>query len=621
VNEVSSTESANDRLEPHLDFPPAVVVVTPAPTPPEALPVRQIDSVPLFEPDRPDPDAWISDPLVEAAAELVSKADAATPISLAFLGGPGAGKSSALARFSERAGALASEQGVRLETVRVEAADSPDEPDLSIAASIYEALAHSEEAGGRLASAAREAAASLQDAHAVAREAADRLAELRQTSEAERANLESLSGRRARLAETVLFETPGSRVDSFARAHRVRIESRLRAFGFEGDLLATWKEFVREMAERNPLSKAAASLQALWAYRGQGRLLALTILFALLAWGFDVAGATRASWVGSVGSNVGAWVGAHGGAFATATLVCAVAAALCFAFDVVRAARFLNPIYRGATLLAGDIEGRRRDLDALIAHQTRRVDLKAKEVEAQGRRAEEAERRAQGPRAAVSHLEELRAFYGDSEQTPAARARFARGFLASLERVIRRDAPDARLLVLVDGLETLAGERVGAFLAAAGRLLARPGFIAAFALDDRRLVPDASSLAEPIERAIALPIRVDVAGRGFEGPPRGFAQAPDEAERRLLQDLAPLAGDPRRARRFANAYRLARASLPAEAAGYGALALTLLDTVRGEALDSAEAVAARQALAQAGFTSDGSLAYANLARRFGFARA
>ena len=52
--------------------------------------------------------------------------------------------------------------------------------------------------------------------------------------EAERSQRDEVEAKRARLADTLAFETPGSRIDVFARARRGTIEAQLRRFGLAG---------------------------------------------------------------------------------------------------------------------------------------------------------------------------------------------------------------------------------------------------------------------------------------------------------------------------------------------------------------------------------------------------
>ena len=72
------------------------------------------------------------------------------------------------------------------------------------------------------------------DPHRAARAASDRHDDLVRKLEAERTQRDDIEARRARIADTLAFDTPGSRLDVFARARRGTIEAQLRRFGFAG---------------------------------------------------------------------------------------------------------------------------------------------------------------------------------------------------------------------------------------------------------------------------------------------------------------------------------------------------------------------------------------------------
>ena len=72
------------------------------------------------------------------------------------------------------------------------------------------------------------------DPHRAARAASDRHDDLVRKLEAERSQRDEVEARRARLADTLAFDTPGSSIDVFARARRGTIEGQLRRFGLAG---------------------------------------------------------------------------------------------------------------------------------------------------------------------------------------------------------------------------------------------------------------------------------------------------------------------------------------------------------------------------------------------------
>ena len=68
-------------------------------------------------------------------------------------------------------------------------------------------------------------------------------------------------------------------------------------------------------------------------------------------------------------------------------------AVLAIVANVWRAFAFVAPIFKGVRLLDGDLDTRRRDLDSLYAHQTKRVDMLDADVERLTGESAEAERR------------------------------------------------------------------------------------------------------------------------------------------------------------------------------------------------------------------------------------
>ena len=147
-------------------------------------------------------------------------------------------------------------------------------------------LAGSSEGTDSYGALAHEAAQAVRDPHVAAREAAERVSEARHRLHAERQILHDLDGRRAKLAETVLYETAGSQVDAYARVNRSKIEARLRSFGFtQPDPLDAYRDLVRDVAEAGQAGRFSVFLRALWAYRGQTKLLVAAVILFLAAWG------------------------------------------------------------------------------------------------------------------------------------------------------------------------------------------------------------------------------------------------------------------------------------------------------------------------------------------------
>ena len=314
------------------------------------------------------PDALGFDPAVRGLAELAAHRSAGSPLTLGLLGPAGSGKSFALARMLELVNAFtrsasdgASPYLQNVIVARVEAG-AAREPATALAASVFSALQAS---GGQAAQLADDAAAAGADPTDAARSASERLIDLRRRLDTERQTLRELSGRRARLSETVLYQSGGSRIDSWARANRSRIEGRLRAFGFEsGDPVATYKDLVRDVSERRGvMGRVSAFAHAMWAFRGQARLIVLAIVFFLCAWALGIAQDFKPAltgWLSGQGEWAGAiarWIEANGSSLiGLARTVLFWAAIACLALNVFRASRFVTPLFRGVSLLQSDME-------------------------------------------------------------------------------------------------------------------------------------------------------------------------------------------------------------------------------------------------------------------------
>ena len=109
--------------------------------------------------------------------------------------------------------------------------------------------------------------------------AAERHDEAIRRLEQEREARDEVEAKRARIAEALLYDTPGSRIDAFTRAARGRIERRLRKFGFlEGDAGANFRSLVRDLAGVGASARYGVLLRAIWAYRGQLRLILLAVI-------------------------------------------------------------------------------------------------------------------------------------------------------------------------------------------------------------------------------------------------------------------------------------------------------------------------------------------------------
>lgn len=544
-------------------------------------------------------------------AELALHRRTATPLSIGIFGPPGAGKSRFVAALLDAAEQLSSAAGQgpflsRVVTARVEAVPGRGAVPL-IVGPVLSALAEHH------AAFAEDAVHAGGDPREAARLAGERVTALRRTLDGERQTLDELSSRRARLTDSVLFDAAGSRLDGFARSNRGRIEPRLAAFGLgTSDPIRTYKELVRQSADVGGGSRLGLTVRALWAFKGQGRLLVLAVLLVVLGWAMGIgadnpdAVAQSLTGYGDRFAAVTDWGRAHLDLLQPVSHIAFALAALALLTDVVRSARFLGPIFKGAALLKGDLAARRRDLDGLLAHQTRRVDGLAAEAEAAGRGAEAAQRRAEGRQSGglSDHGTALAGELFGLARTPEAAAE---GFFATLGEGMARGAEGApeRVIVALDGLERLPPAEAAALLGTAHRLLDHPGFALVVALD-RDVAMAALGEADPAGAAARLDRTLQVsydlgaarpdpsalASRLLDGreEERAAAAAVDATrsaldrayepyERELVARLAPFAGrTPRAVKRFVDAYRVARADprlAGAAPASFAMLALSL----------------------------------------------
>ncbi len=548
---------SRDMAPPVEHAPSAPAIVTP---PPPAAPA-------LFGPDRQPVDTLGLEPTFGRLAELALHRRTGTPLTIGVLGAPGSGKSFALGRILDRVRALAgaADQAMnppfvsRLHVVAIDAAGLSGDPTTALAARLHASLR------GPYPDLAREIGHGARDPHAALRDANDKLDEARRRLDSERRTLDDAGSRRARLVETVLYETSGSAVDAYARSNRAGHERRFAGFGIGGDATRSYKDFV--LAAAAPGGKLSLALRSLYAFKGQTRLIVGAILLVAAGIGLGIAIETQDSWLASLrggpqaGAGLATWMEAHIGLLSTARSAAFVLAVLCVAAVLWRAAAFLNPIVRGTTLLEGDLDGRRRDLDGLYAHQTKRVDALDGDVERLTREASEAERRA-GGRADPSPFE---------PSTDGA----AQAVFAALATATGRDqgpAAPRRIVLALDHLDAVAPERADAILDALHRR-AGAGMVTLVAVGTRRAEP-----AGVVERCIDLPLHLPaleepgalverLLGRAVApaGPVKTDAStssldAPlDDDESAMVTAVAPLAGrTPRALRRFVGLYRLAR---------------------------------------------------------------
>lgn len=579
---------------------------------------RPVKKAKIFAADLPlGEDALGLEAGLRPLAELAVHRDTETPLTIGLLGRPGSGKSFALAKLLARIGALSNAGPSRandaflspIATLEIDALGLTDaQPLVALASALYDALASS------FPELAREAAHAVRDPQVVAREAAEQLDIGRRRLDTERQNLAELESRRARLTETILFEQPGSQIDAYARANRAKIESQLEGFGIAGDAIQNYKSMLRDIIESGGTSaRLDAALRSFWAFKGQTRLLVTAALLILLGFGCDAASIHQAVWLAWLrGANAAfvptaAWLQANVAGLQILKQIAFAGAALAIATNLWRSGRFLGPFFRGARLLAAEVASRRRDLDSLYAHQMRRVDALAADVELIGRRAAEADRRA--ARAGVARVDHQAEPSPFAILTPKSQAeRFFVAISAAIQRGWRAYDPVSatplphRILVALDNVDCLPQTEASALIDAVRRAFDHAGFITLIAVDPARLAaaPSAEPSQNPkaaLEKWVQVPFRIGTGlddkhytalveaalGRPEATPLEGGRQEKDvqaeispaksppapldwsvsAEESGLLTALAPLAGQsPRAIKRFVNLYRIARAQAP-----------------------------------------------------------
>ncbi len=541
-------------------------------------------------------------PGLSRLAELTAHRGAEGPFTFALVGGPGSGKSLALSRLVAEAEALSRASDGRtspflpgLLIVRIDASELGDDVRASLARQLHAALSKAEP--DLAANAADEANHSSSDPHARLQSLTDSLDTGRRRLDAERRARDEADGRRARLAETILYDSGSSRVDAYARANRGGIESALTSFGFtKGDPIATYKGLVQTLCDSGgSVARFFASLKSLWAYRGQTKLIVWAILFVLLSSGLSSLAADP-KWIESVRSAgswtgpIADWLAAHRSWFGIASTAALAAAGLALLSCIFRAIRFSRPLLKGASLVDADLEVRRGELDNLVAHHTQRVEALGGEADALARRVAEAERRAGTARPATP------VWLAADAASDADRAR--RAYVAQLGTHFARDAQgQRRVLVALDEVDRLPPARALDVVRHAAATLNDPAFGLLVAVDaDRVVAAQGADARAAFERLVQVAYRVDgdaqhdwtdfitrVAEPASASPPlrvdaeRSTLDAPlHAAEKEMLAKLAPLAGpSPRQVKRFVNLYRLGRQDATKELAAF-ALILALV---------------------------------------------
>jgi hypothetical protein len=556
-------------------------------TPPPAIPVH---AEPIFLGDSADgADLLDAGQIVQPLAQLCVTPQIQTPFLAAIFGPSGAGKTFALRRLRqmiEQLSALATTSGPALQRVvlaRVDASIGVEAP-VAIASAAYAALDHAQGSAdySGLLDDLRHAGGDPQRA---ASAASDRHDDLVRKLEAERTQRDEVEAKRARLADALAFDTPGSRLDVFVRAHRGTIEAQLRRFGLAGaDADSSYRNLARDVSTIGAGGRVGVVIRSIWAYGSQARLLLWGIVAFVLAFILRFLHGQTATDAIEHGSDslkpAGDWVAAHGDWFDRAAQILFILGALAIALNLWRALGFSNLLLRGGRLLTSEVRDRRNDLDSRAARLNQRVAALTTEADAAAKRAEAASQRAGG----VASMRAPGPEFLESGHAPSAAAR---EFLAALGARIGQPATAGpaldRLIVVVDNLDALSPAATVSWINAAQGVIG-PGCIGLLAFDPGRLAATLGGAREARQRlskwlqvTVNLPVRDDTDGelmvarllsRGGQPAPApaaaiaaALAEPLSSAETTLLAALAPLAAhSPRDAKRFLNAYRLARCS-------------------------------------------------------------
>jgi hypothetical protein len=565
-----------------------------------------VSSQAIFAADLPDgQDALGLDAPLGLLAGLAAHARIETPLTIGLFGPSGSGKSFALTKLIRsiealRAATPASPYIGEIVTLRVDAAHIEGHPATALAGALYAGLA------GTFPALAAEAARAARDPRAAASEALERLDVSRRKFEAEKRALDDANARRARLAETILYQTAGSQVDAYACANKARIKGLLSKLGVAGDSLLAYKDMAGTIASTPGWARRTGFvMRAFFAFKGQTRLIATAILLLVLGAALGFAVDEHTAWLGWLRANessvaIANWLEAHLDLLASLREIIFLGAAIALGVNVWRASRLLQLVFRGEALLQADLAVARRETDGLFAHQARRVEALAADVNILSRRAAEAERRAVDAHPVSSALGEPSPFAIDTatQQAQAFAAAVGAMIARSRETSLGKSGGGApgRIVVALDHLDAVPASR-GREILVYARSLFNQGFVMLIAADPARLTGAAGETSPSLDKWIQVPVQIgEIASRanyatlvravlGGQGAlePRvrnaetpalpAFDQPVSAAETQLLADLAPLAGSSARAlKRFVNLYRLTRSAGPNH---QGALAFML----------------------------------------------
>jgi hypothetical protein len=565
-----------------------------------------VSSQAIFAADRPDgPDALGLDAPLGLLAGLAAHARTETPLTIGLFGPSGSGKSFALTKLIRsiedlRAANPASPTIGEIVTLRVDAAHIEGHPATAFVGALYAGLA------GTFPALAAEAARAARDPRAAASDALERLDVSRRKFEAEKRSLDDASARRARLTETILYQTAGSQVDAYACANKARIKGLLSKLGVPGDPLLAYKDMAGTVASTPGWARRAGFVtRAFFAFKGQTKLIATAILLLVLGAALGFAIDEHTAWLDWLRANessvsIANWLEAHLDLLASLREIIFLGAAIALGVNVWRALRLLQLVFRGAALLQADLAVARRETDGLFAHQARRVEALAADVNTLSRRAAESERRAVDALPVDSALGEPSPFAVDTATQQAHAFAAAVGAMIASSRETRpgktAGGAPGRIVVAIDHLDAVPASRAREILVYA-RSLFNQEFVMLIAADPARLAGAAGEAAPSLDKWIQVPFQIGeiasranyatlvhaiLGGRGALEPRVRNAetsalpaldQPVSAAETQLLAELAPLAGGSARAvKRFVNLYRLIRAAGPNH---QGALAFML----------------------------------------------
>ena len=396
-------------------------------------------------------------------------------------------------------------------TLRVDAAHLDGNPATALAGALHASLART------FPALAAEAARAARDPHAAASDALERLDASRRKLEAEKRALDDANARRARLDETILYQTAGSQVDAYARANTARLKGLLSNLGIAGDPLLAYKDMVQTIASTPGWTRRAGFvLRAFFAFKGQRKLIATAFLLLFSGAGLGFAIDEHTAWLSWLRANessvsIANWLEAHMDLLASLREIIFLGAAIALGVNVWRASRLLQLVFRGEALLQADLAAARRETDRLFAHQARRVENLAAEVNSLSRLAAEAETWAGDAHPVNSMLAGPSLFAIDTATQQAQAFAAAVGAMIARPRETRPGksgggAP-GRIVLAFDHLDAVPASR-GREILVYARALFNQGFVLLIAADPARLAGAAGETAPSLDKWIQVPFQI-----------------------------------------------------------------------------------------------------------------